>query len=42
MQLSRTSHAIKVWLSIQYFGLAAFRNAIDHCLDLTARAEERI
>ena len=42
MQLSRTSHAIKVWLSIQYFGLAAFRDAIDRCLDLTAYAEERI
>ena len=42
MQLSRTSHAIKVWLSIQYFGLAAFRAAIDHCLDLTAWAQERI
>ncbi len=42
MQLSRTSHAIKVWLSIQYFGLAAFRAAIDHCLDLTLRAQERI
>lgn len=42
MQLSRTSHAIKVWLSIQYFGLAAFRAAIDRCFDLTAYAEERI
>ena len=42
LQLSRTSHAIKVWLSIQYFGLAAFRAAIDGCLDLTAWAEERI
>src|SRR6185503_12184388 len=42
MQLSRTSHAIKVWLSIQYFGLAAFRDAIDRCIDLTAYAEERI
>jgi len=42
MQLSRTSHAIKVWLSIQYFGLAAFRAAIDRCLDLTAFAQERI
>jgi len=42
MQLSRTSHAIKVWLSIQYFGLAAFRGAIDRCLDLAARAQERI
>ena len=42
MQLSRTSHAIKIWLSIQYFGLAAFRDAIDRCLDLTHHAEERI
>ena len=42
MQLSRTSHAIKVWLSIQYFGLAAFRAAIDRCLDLTSWAQERI
>jgi hypothetical protein len=42
MQLSRTSHAIKVWLSVQYFGLAAFRAAVDRCLDLIAAAEERI
>ncbi|MEP6693319.1 MAG: aminotransferase class V-fold PLP-dependent enzyme, partial [Chloroflexota bacterium] len=42
MQLSRTSHAIKVWLSIQYFGLAAFRAAIDRCLDLAALAQQRI
>jgi hypothetical protein len=42
MQLSRTSHAIKIWLSIQYFGLAAFRDAIDRCLDLTLHAEDRI
>ena len=42
MQLSRTSHAVKVWLSIQYFGLAAFREAIDTCLDLARHAEERI
>src|SRR5438132_95948 len=42
MQLSRTSHAIKVWLSVQYFGLAAFRAAIDQCFDLVAWAEDRI
>ena len=42
MQLSRASHAIKVWLSVQYFGLAAFRDAIDRCLDLVAWAEDRI
>src|SRR5438445_750016 len=34
MQLSRTSHALKVWLSLQYFGLAAFRAAVDRCFDL--------
>ncbi len=42
MQLSRTSHALKVWLSVQYFGLGAFRAAIDRCLDLAAYAQERI
>jgi len=42
MQLSRTSHAIKVWLSVQYFGAAAFRAAIDGCLDLALHAQERI
>jgi glutamate/tyrosine decarboxylase-like PLP-dependent enzyme len=42
MQLSRTSHAIKVWLSIQYFGVAAFRAAIDGCLDLALHAQHRI
>jgi aromatic-L-amino-acid/L-tryptophan decarboxylase len=42
MQLSRTSHAIKVWLSVQYFGVAAFRAAIDRCLDLAAYAQQRI
>jgi len=42
MQLSRTSHAIKVWLSVQYFGLAAFREAIDGCIALARHAEARI
>src|SRR5207245_2314477 len=42
MQLSRTSHALKVWLSLQYFGLAAFRAAVDRCFDLidTSRRED--
>ena len=39
MQLTRTSHALKVWLSIQLFGLDAFRRAIDRSLDLAEAAQ---
>jgi aromatic-L-amino-acid/L-tryptophan decarboxylase len=42
LQLSRTSRALKVWTSLQTFGLDAFRATIDGCLDLVADAEERI
>ncbi|HYM48937.1 MAG TPA: aminotransferase class V-fold PLP-dependent enzyme [Candidatus Limnocylindrales bacterium] len=42
LQLSRATRALKVWLSVQYFGLAAFREAIDHSIDLAQRAERRI
>ena len=42
IQLSRTSHAFKVWLSVQTFGLAAFRRAIDRSLDLADHAARRI
>ena len=42
IQLSRTSRAFKVWLSIQTLGLGAFRAAIDRCLDLAAHAAERV
>jgi aromatic-L-amino-acid/L-tryptophan decarboxylase len=42
LQLSRSSRALKVWLSIQHFGLDAFRNAIDRCLDLAIHAERQI
>jgi hypothetical protein len=31
-----------VWLSIQYFGLDAFRTAIDRCLDLALHAEDHV
>ena len=41
-QLSRGSRALKLWLSIQTFGLAAFREAIDRGIDLAERAEARI
>ena len=42
LQLSRTSHAFKVWLSVHAFGLAAFRDAIDTSLDLTAHAQRLV
>jgi aromatic-L-amino-acid decarboxylase len=42
IQLSRRSRALKVWLSLQYFGLDAFRATIDRCLDLTALGQQYI
>jgi hypothetical protein len=42
LQLTRTSRALKIWMSIQYFGLDAFRAAIDRSLDLAALACQRI
>src|SRR3954451_13415687 len=42
MQLSRSSHALKVWLSVKTFGLAAFRDAIDRSLDQALLAERLI
>jgi glutamate/tyrosine decarboxylase-like PLP-dependent enzyme len=41
LQLSRTSRALKVWLSLQLLGLGAFRQAIDDSLDLAAHAAAR-
>jgi aromatic-L-amino-acid decarboxylase len=42
LQLSRTSRAFKVWLSLRTFGVDAFREAIDHTLDLAELARVRI
>lgn len=42
LQLTRGARALKVWLSLSYFGVAAFRAAIDRCLDLAAHAQRRI
>ena len=42
LQLTRNWRALKVWLSVSYFGLAAFRRAIDRAIDLAAEAERRI
>jgi aromatic-L-amino-acid/L-tryptophan decarboxylase len=42
VQLSRTSRALKLWLSLRYFGLDAFQAAIDRCIDLARLAQARI
>jgi len=42
MQLTRSTRALKMWLSVRYFGLSAFREAIQHAMDLARRAEVRI
>jgi aromatic-L-amino-acid/L-tryptophan decarboxylase len=41
-QLTRSSRALKLWLSLSYFGVDAFRSAIDRSLDLTVHAERLI
>ncbi|HEX7050379.1 MAG TPA: aminotransferase class V-fold PLP-dependent enzyme [Longimicrobiales bacterium] len=42
IQLTRAARALKIWFSIQCFGLDAFREAIDRCLDLAVHAQRRI
>ena len=42
MQLSRTSHALKVWTSVRTFGVAAFRTAIDRSIDQALLAQRLI
>jgi hypothetical protein len=42
LQLSRGFHALKVWMSVQAFGLDAFRAAIDRDMELAAYAEELV
>ena len=38
LQLSRGFRALKVWMSVQTFGTAAFRDAVQHGLDLAGLA----
>ena len=38
LQLSRTARALKIWMSMQTFGMAAFRTAVQNGLDLARRA----
>jgi selenocysteine lyase/cysteine desulfurase len=42
LQLTRSCRALKLWISLRYFGVAAFRTAIDRCLDLALHAQSRI
>ena len=42
LQLTRSCRALKLWISLRYFGVAAFRKAIDTCLDLALHAERQI
>jgi aromatic-L-amino-acid/L-tryptophan decarboxylase len=42
LQLTRSFRALKVWMSVQTFGLGAFRRTIDHTLDLADLADRFI
>ncbi|MDE0534504.1 MAG: aminotransferase class V-fold PLP-dependent enzyme [Albidovulum sp.] len=42
LQLSRAARALKIWMSVHTFGMAAFRSAVRNGLDLALRAAEAI
>ena len=42
LQLSRSVRALKVWMSVQIFGMAAFRRAVAKSMDLAVDAEKYI
>lgn len=42
LQLSRSPRALKIWMSVQIFGVARFRAAIQNGLDLAIRAAEYV
>jgi glutamate/tyrosine decarboxylase-like PLP-dependent enzyme len=42
LQMSRSARALKIWMSVQTFGMAAFRQAISNGLEFAARAQEYI
>ena len=42
LQLSRSVRALKVWMSVQTFGMAAFRRAVEKGMELAETAEEYI
>jgi glutamate/tyrosine decarboxylase-like PLP-dependent enzyme len=41
-QLTRQSRALKVWLGVRYYGVAALRAAMDRAMDLAAHAESLV
>ena len=41
-ELSRPFRGLSVWLPLQLHGVAAFRDALDHSLDLAGHAYERL
>src|SRR3954447_14110099 len=42
LQLTRGARALKIWLSINHFGLDAFRQAVDRAIDLAHAAVQRV
>jgi aromatic-L-amino-acid/L-tryptophan decarboxylase len=42
LQLTRGARALKLWVSLRYFGVQAFRTAIERSLDLASLAVQRI
>jgi glutamate/tyrosine decarboxylase-like PLP-dependent enzyme len=42
LQLTRAARAIKIWLSFNFYGTSAFRDAIDRSIDLAELAEQEV
>ncbi|MCY3883765.1 MAG: aminotransferase class I/II-fold pyridoxal phosphate-dependent enzyme [Gammaproteobacteria bacterium] len=42
LQLSRAARALKIWMSVQTFGMSKFRSAVQQGLDLARRAEDYV
>jgi glutamate/tyrosine decarboxylase-like PLP-dependent enzyme len=42
LQLTRSARALKLWVSLRYFGLEAFREAIRRSLEIARLAAERV
>ncbi len=42
LQLTRTSRALKLWMSLRAFGVGAFRDAIERCFALAAQVEQTV
>ena len=42
LQLSRSVRALKIWMSVQTFGMAAFRRAVSKRMEFAARAGEYV